>query len=129
MSGGERTLVAERDAGETFPRAPRLHMDESGRARIAEKKRDVAAPLEAERAGGIENAESEADGPDEPDRAPVAPPGIPPSAFATLPLGSRRPKEPAEAGLPAVIALAAADDGGLAEQIIDAVVQAMLALW
>ena len=129
MSGGERTLVAERDAGEASPRALRLHMNVSGWARIAGKKQDVPAPLEAERAGGIESAESEADGPDEPDRAPVAPPGIPPGAFATLPLGSRRPKEPAEAGLPAVIALAAADDGGLAEQIIDAVVQAMLALW
>ena len=93
MSGGERTLVAERDAGETFPRAPRLHMDESGRARIAEKKRDVAAPLEAERAGGIESAESEADGPDEPDRAPVAPPGIPPSAFACLLYTSPSPRD------------------------------------
>lgn len=63
------------------------------------------------------------------DDVPAAPPGIPPSAFATLPLGSRRPKEPAEAGLPAVIALAFADDGGLADQVVDAVVQAMLALW
>ena len=57
------------------------------------------------------------------------PPGIPSTAFATLPLGSRKPKEPAEAGIPAVMALAAADDGGLAESIIDTVVQAVILLW
>lgn len=87
-----------------------------------------AADESAEAADSAHAAEATSDS-EEGARAPVAPPGIPSTAFATLPLGSRRPKEPAEAGLPAVIALAAADDGGLADQIIDAIVQAMIALW
>ena len=56
-------------------------------------------------------------------------PRIPSRAFATLPLGSRRPKEPAEPGLIAVLALAAADDGGLADTVVDALTDVILALW
>lgn len=83
---------------------------ESGRNREREQERESEPELEPEPVSNV-------------------PAGIPPTAFATLPLGSRRPKEPAEAGLPAVIALAAADNGELAKTIMDAVYQAVLALW
>lgn len=83
---------------------------ESGRNRGREQERESEPGWESEPVSNV-------------------PAGIPPTAFATLPLGSRRPKEPAEAGLSAVIALAAADNGELAKTVMDAVYQAVLALW
>ena len=83
---------------------------ESGRNRGREQERESEPGWESEPVSNV-------------------PAGNPPTAFATLPLGSRRPKEPAEAGLSAVIALAAADNGELAKTVMDAVYQAVLALW
>ena len=41
----------------------------------------------------------------------------------------KRPKEPVATGLPAVIALAAADEGGLSDAVVDAVNDALISLW